>query len=307
MALAVLAALAMGACRLGPGSKGSGAVTLTVTSDFGSRVIATARRSKVPAAETVMRFLQRSTDVETRYGGRFVTAIDGLRASGGGRRSDWFYYVNGIEAGEGAAERDLAPNDRVWWDRHDWSAAMRVPAVVGSYPEPFLHGTKGKLFPVRIDCAAGAREQCDRVADRLDGDGVIAARSAAGSAAGESVLRLVVGEWGDVRREAAAELIEEGPAKSGVYARMGPDGRGGYELDLLDESGSVVRSAGAGAALVAATRFEQQQPTWVVTGTDRAGLARAVGLLDRRVLRHRFAVAATDGPPVALPAGEASR
>ena len=97
-----------------------------------------------------MRFLQRYAEVDTGYGGRFVDAIEGLRSgSRRGERRDWFYYVNGIEADAGAAEREVAGSDRVWWDYRDWGAAMRVPAVVGSFPEPFLHGSEGKRFPVR--------------------------------------------------------------------------------------------------------------------------------------------------------------
>ena len=88
-----------------------------------------------------MRLLQRTFDVTTRFGGNFVQEIDGV--SGGreaGRRVDWFYYVNGIESSMGAGERKLYPGDRVWWDHHDWETAMRVPAVVGAFPEPFRSG-----------------------------------------------------------------------------------------------------------------------------------------------------------------------
>ena len=115
-----------------------------------------------------MRLLQRKFEVETRYGGGFVQEIDGV---GGGRRSgrpvDWFFYVNGIEASTGAAARRLAPGDRVWWDHHDWGAAMRVPAVVGSFPAPFVSSSKGKRVPVRIDCGAGAQRACREVQKRL--------------------------------------------------------------------------------------------------------------------------------------------
>jgi hypothetical protein len=52
---------------------------------------------------------------------------------------------------------------------------------------------------------------------------------------------------------------------------------------------------------VAATRFEEQQPTWVVTGTDRRGLDAAVRLLTPRLLRDRFAVATLDGQVQPLP------
>jgi hypothetical protein len=67
----------------------------------------------------------------------------------------------------------------------------------------------------------------------------------------------------------------------------------------------VVQTLGSGTGIVAATRFEEQQPTWTVTGTDEAGLDRAVRLLDARVLRNRYAVAATLGGPLGLPATEA--
>ena len=90
-----------------------------------------------------MRLLQRSFDVETGSGGGFVQQIDGVA---GGRRAgrpvDWFYYVNGIEARVGAAERRINPGDRVWWDHHDWGVTLRIPAVVGAFPEPFLSGDR---------------------------------------------------------------------------------------------------------------------------------------------------------------------
>ena len=49
-----------------------------------------------------------------------------------------------------------------------------------------------------------------------------------------------------------------------------------FALELLDAQGRTVRTLGPGAGLVAATRFEEQQPTWVVSGTDTAGVERAV-------------------------------
>jgi hypothetical protein len=285
----------LGACSIGASSSRSGGTDLTVTRDFGARPVAHAREDPIRGGETVMRFLMRNADVDTRYAGRFVEAVNGTRsASEGGRRSDWFYYVNGIEAEVGAADRDLEPGDRVWWDYHDWTAAMRVPAVVGSFPEPFLHGSGGKLFPVRIDCGQHAADACDDVAKRLERAGVDASTTAVGAATGKQVLRLVVGEWQDIRSDGAAEQLEEGPGKSGVFARFAQAGGGSYSVDLLDAEGKVARTLGSGAGLIAATRFEEQQPTWVVAGTDLAGLASAVRLLDVRDLRNRFAVA-TDG------------
>jgi hypothetical protein len=298
--LIAAATLASTGCSIGPEAKGSGAL-LTVTRDFGAVALARASEKKLPAGETAMRLLQRRSKVETRYGGRFVNAIDGLRsANAGGRRRDWFYYVNGIEAGVSAAENRLHPGDNVWWDYRDWTAAMRVPAVVGAFPEPFAHGSDGKRFPIRIDCAQGAGDSCSDVASALEKADVNPSTAAIGAVTGKEVLRLVVGGWRDVRADAAARQIEQGPATSGVFARIGP-GPAGPELLVLDRLGRVVRRLPKGAGLVAATRFEDQQPTWVVTGVDEQGLERATRLLSRRLLRDRYAVATDGGEPISLP------
>jgi hypothetical protein len=306
--LLVLAGLGLGACGVGPGESDREGATLTVTRDFGERVLVQRRAAEVPGGETVMRFLQRNADVDTGYGGRFVDAIGSVRSGRArGEQRDWFYFVNGIEAGEGAAEREVAGGDRIWWDHRDWSAAMRVPAVVGSFPEPFLSGSEGKRYPVRIDCAPDADEHCDAAAGALERAGVEANIAGLGSPAGDELLRVVVGRWQDVRDDNASGMIEDGPRESGVFARVHLGGAA-FEIDVLDHGGRVVDTLGSGSGIVAATRFEEQQPTWTVSGTDDAGLARAVRLLTAPTLRNRFAVATDGRAPRALPArGEGSR
>jgi hypothetical protein len=303
--LVLLGATTLGACGVGAGDSDPEGATLTVSRDFGRRVLTEKRAETVPGGETVMRFLQRYAEVDTGYGGRFVDAIAGLRSgSRRGERRDWFYYVNGVEADAGAAEREVAGSDRVWWDYRDWNTAMRVPAVVGSFPEPFLHGSEGKRFPVRIDCAENAADQCQEVSERLDRAGVAPSTAALGSPSGDELLRVVVGRWEDVRGDNATQELQDGPAQSGVFARVRTGGAG-YEIDALDSQGRVVQTLGPGTGIVAATRFEEQQPTWTVSGIDKAGLDRAVRLLDAGVLRNRFAVAATLDGPLALPATQA--
>src|SRR5262249_42634388 len=147
----ILAVLASG-CGFGSGSSG-GKVTVTVSQDFGRTDLASSKSTKVSGGETVMRLLQTNFTVKTRYGGGLVPEIDGV--SGGeekGRKVDWFYYVNGVEASDGAAAHKLTAGDRVWWDHHDWGAAQRIPAVVGAFPEPFADGIGGKKLPVRLVC-----------------------------------------------------------------------------------------------------------------------------------------------------------
>ena len=297
---ALVAAVLAGGCGLGAGEEQPGGVWLTVSRDFGTHELGRNRRDTVPGGETVMRLLQRSFDVETRFGGNFVQQINGVA---GGRRAgrpvDWFYYVNGVEAGVGAAERRISPGDRVWWDHHDWGVTFRVPAVVGAFPEPFLSGIEGKRLPVRLDCVRAAEAACDEVRRRLAiADVVKVSTGLLGGSAGEAVLRVVVGRWTDIRRDPAVQLIERGPAQSGVYATMS---EAGSRLTLLEADGTTARTVGAGAGLVAATRLEGQQPTWVVTGTDQVGLAAAAAQLEQSALQDRFAVAVEDGRAEGVP------
>jgi Domain of unknown function (DUF4430) len=151
--LAVAASLAGCGGEAAEGDQGS--ASLWVTRDRGSRVLAT---SRVPAGVSALEALRRETDVETRYGGRFVQSIDGLAGSASSQR-DWFFFVNGLEADRGAAEVRLHRGDVLWWDYRSWRGRLRDPVVVGAFPEPFLHGWAGRRRPaaVRHEGAALAR------------------------------------------------------------------------------------------------------------------------------------------------------
>ena len=298
--LAVLAALPAAGCGFGAGDQ-TGDVTLTVTRDFGLETLHEGiDEEKATEGDTVMRLLTRKYDVKTRYGGGFVQEIDGV--AGGhedGRRADWFYYVNGIEAPVGAAERRVAAGERVWWDHHEWDAAQRVPAVVGSFPEPFKSGSECKRFPVRLVCPGEEERSCDEVENRLTDAGVQApSRAVLEQSGGQEVLRVIVGRWAEVRRDPVVRQLERGPRASGVFARPTSTGD---SIVLLDADGRPVRTLRAGAGLVAATSAEAQAPTWIVTGTDEVGVAAAAAALtDDRLERH-FAVAIDAGQDVPLP------
>ena len=286
-------------CGLGAGAAPS-AVQLTVTDDFGTHVLqGPGGPLKVVGQETVMSMLMRNYTVNTRFGGGFVQSINGL--SGDQQGSEpvaWFYYVNGLQAVKGAAATDVHAGDHIWWDRHDWSQTEDVPAVVGSYPEPFLNGYGGKRYPVRIGCASVTSRACRTVTARLRGEGVPAAIAAVGGGPEPEVLQVVVGPWKTIVSAPGALALRDAPGKSGVYARFGADGS---KLTLLDANGRAVRTLDAGAGLVAATRQEEEAPVWVITGTDEAGVNRAAEALDSVTLDDHFAVALAPQGTVPVP------
>lgn len=299
-ALALLATiLALPGCGVGSGEeRAGGGAELRVTRDFGQELLASAALDPVREGDTAMRFLQSEREVETRYGGGFVQSIDGLAGEGSDGSRDWFYFVNGLEAGVGAADYELSGGDVVQWDYRRWEAAMSVPAIVGAYPEPFVSGIEGKRLPTRVECEDDSSAACQEVKRRLGEAGVAATGAPLGAPASSEVLRVVVASWPVARDVRAAAPLERDPEESGVFARFAPDGK---TLALLDETGGEARSEGEGTGLLAATALPEQQAVWLVTGTDDAGVEAAARALDPDVLGDAFAVAATPDGPVRLP------
>ena len=301
VAVAALAPPVAAGCGFGEGEEreGGGAV-LRVTRDFGHRPLGEVRLASVREGQTVMRMLRSEFDVTTRFGGRFVQSIDGLEGEGAAGQVDWIYWVNGVEADQGAAEWEVAPGDRIQWDHRDWRAAMRVPAIVGAFPEPFRSGLEGKRRPVRVECDDVQSRSCKDARASLQAEGVPTSGASIGAPGTEEVTRLVVALWPEARGVRGASGLENGPEESGVFARFGGDGE---TLELLDEDGDVAREVrrGDGVGLVLALQPRAEELLWIVTALDEEGLEAAVRALDERKLRDAFAVAATGDRVEKLP------
>ena len=208
-------------------------------------------------------------------------------------------FVNGIVAGEDAAELAVHGGDRVWLDQHNTNVTDVIPAVIGSFPEPFIHGIDGKRLPVRVECDDPRSGPCAAVAEKLVALGVVAGRSIISRSAADDSLRILVGPWERLRgRDLEADSIDRGPQSSGVYARFDASGT---KLAVLDPGGGVAKTLGAGTGFIAATSAPERRPVWFVSGTDAAGVAAAARAFDESVLADRFALAISDDLPVAVP------
>ena len=298
-ALAALAvALACAGCGFGPGVAAKG-VDVRVTEGFGTTRVADARESKVTG--TVMQALQRSFKVSTRYGGGFVESIDGH--SGSSAQYDWFLYINGIQSPKGAAATQVHKGDHVWWDLHDWTATDSIPAVVGSFPEPFTNGFEGKRYPTIVECANAKAPPCTTVTNELSSFKIPVSHGALGYGSGNDSIGVVVGPWQTIDGELAAELVKFGPGASGVYARFVDDGA---KLELLDPAGKVARTFGPDTGIVAAVNGNgpgnsNAVPTWLVTGTDAAGVAAAAKAMTQSRLAGHFALVVHGGADYSVP------
>jgi hypothetical protein len=274
--LVLTALMALTGC--GPSRRtGSDEMAVTVTRDYGRTDFIALEHERVPQRGDLARILQ-------RYPNPRDTAT---------------LFVNGILAADPAAELQVHGGDRVWLDQHDEGIAPQIAAVVGAFPEPFVHGSDGKRLPVRVECENPRAGACSAVAEKLVALGVVAGRSIISRSAADETLRILVGPWKRLRgRDLESDSIDAGPRSSGVYARF--DASGG-RLVVLDPAGRPARTLGAGTGLIAATREKDRQPVWFVTGTDDAGVAAAARALDESVLADRFALAISADLPVAIP------
>ena len=197
--------------------------------------------------------------------------------------------MNGIESPIGSTDYDLAGGDRIWWDYRDWTAAMRVPAVVGSWPEPFVHGFQGTALDAGRSLAEGAVAPCNVVEPALTASG---ARTS-GLGDSDGTADIVVGTWSEIRHDPSRRRCSRAARiSSGVFARF----VGGEKplLELLNQQGQPAGSIGKGGGLIAALRPGDGPPIWVVTGTDAKGVAAAAALVGP-ALRNHYAVATQPG------------
>ena len=145
-----------------------------------------------------------------------MQSIDGARAAGREAAGRSTGSSTSTASRPTRARRRCActDGDRVWWDRHDWGATDDVPAVVGSFPEPFLHGIDGKRLPVarRVRRRRGRRlrRRSQRPAASTLGLSPRPRRRSATRSASET-LRVLVGPWRALRGDPTRHAARAGP------------------------------------------------------------------------------------------------
>ncbi len=272
--VACLIAVAVAAAGCGRVSDGAnqGGASQRVTGAFGARPLAD---THIRAGATALAALRAGTTVETSFGGKFVAAMHGLKSDRTGRR-DWFFFVNGLAPNHGADEQTVRPGDRIWWDYRPWGGGPSVPAVVGSWPEPFVHG-----YP---DAPGGV--QADPPLD----DPLRAAGARVAPA--PSRWRVIVGASDDlVRRDAAWRSAIADPRAAGLTVTIDAT-----HIGRLAADGHTFVTVPQGRAVAALILTGQQSEAggavMVVAGRDGAAATAAANRIARtpEVLQGRYAV-----------------
>lgn len=280
-------------------------IKLWVTNNYGRHKIF---QKEVPinVGETVLDLMQRNLQVETAYGGGFVTSINGIRSgfteTGSKKeKKDWFFYVNGVLMDRGVADYELKGGETVWCDYHDWGGSCFTPALVGAFPEPFVCGYDHSTQEVDLMLVGDRGDAADKLTRCLSQRGVKVRK----------VLKpeiiskrhnptILVGLGTDLLSCNGVQDLFDHANRTGIFCQW-KEGK----LVALDSQGQKVTSYGSGCGSIVATGtgMGDVAPLWIIAGVDQEGLERAIALLDSKVnsLAGSFNIIVTPQRIVSLP------
>ncbi len=283
-------------------------IRIMATRDFGQEIIFDTELE--PAGElSAMAALKRVAEVETAYGGGYVNTINGIYSgfTGGSKAEmDWFIYVNGIQCNVGALDYTLHPGDVEHWDFHDWSFNQSIPAIIGAYPEPFLHGYQGNIRPTLIVYSDSLREPAQGLESSLIRLGV------------NDVDTRNFNEITDREKEYCHLILVDTMDNKLIselnrnWKRMGfftyTDNQ---HLAVFNARGKTAAEYSIGAGIIQATQNPWnrnglgacENVAWAVTGTDKTGVINAIdALLNHHTeFRYAFAAVTVNGEIIRVP------
>ena len=119
-------------------------VTITITKDFGKELLI---EETIPVAPDIsaLEASKQVAEIETKYGGGFVSSINNVSSSYPNTQYDWFFYVNGFLSKTGASDYMVINGDSIVWDYHRWDNSQFQSAILGSYPKYFTNGYSGEI------------------------------------------------------------------------------------------------------------------------------------------------------------------
>ncbi|MEE8373471.1 MAG: DUF4430 domain-containing protein [Dehalococcoidia bacterium] len=275
-------------------------VRVVATGDFGAELLLD-EAVRVSPGTSAMQALKQVADVETRYGGRFVNGINGLRSQFPAK-DDWFIYINGISINKGAPDYSLRDGDIVHFDLHDWHFRMFIPAIIGDFPGSLLHGYEGKVRPTVIVYDDGLEQSARDLETSFRELGLteVSTRSA-GELAESDKQRSNLMLIGTMDSVLMSELNRAWD-RLGFFVHFGDS-----TMTVFDSKGELTAEYGAGSGVIQATQSPWnpkgigvcENVVWMISGTDRAGARSAVDALINQYDKFLYAFAAViDGGDV---------
>lgn len=301
----IVSLLAILPCGCQSQTSGEIAVRVIITQDFGNELLLD-EPVILNSGANALDALERVAKVETKYGGGFIEAINGVRSqySQTTVKKDWFFYMNGMSANVGLMDYELSDGDVEHWDFHDWSFHAFIPAIIGDFPQPFVGGYKGKNLPTIVVYDEGFRDAALDLAGELAKLGVQDVRAQAANELSSqdkehSNLMLLgtedldlISELNENRKLGFYIHFEEG--KVVVYDSRGNKARYESECGLIQATQNPWNSKGIGAC---------ENVVWMVSGTSESQVQNAIGVLanDHEQFRYAYATVIVDGEVIKVP------
>lgn len=248
-------------------------------------------------------------DVETKYGGGFVSSITGISSEYGGtsgKKKDWFFYINGLASNVGAGDYILQVDDVEHWDLRDWNYQQFVPAIIGDYPQPFRSGYGDKATPTAVVYEETFTAEAEALLASLKEKGVSYVSAVREDQLSEKAkkqcnLIIIAGPENGLISE-----LNKLHKKLGFYAYMELG-----KIMVLDAAGDASGEYGPSSGIIQATQNPWnpkgigagENVVWMVTGTDAVGVRSAVAVLvnDKDRLRYAFAAVVSESKIVKIP------
>jgi hypothetical protein len=282
-------------------------ITLVITRDFGKELIFE-DQVVVTSGSNAMTALQDAVEVETKYGGGFVNAINGLSSEfegSNGQKNDWFYYMNSLSCNMGAADYNVNPGDIEHWDFRDWGYYQMTPAIIGDFPQPFLDGYRGTVYPTTIVYEPVYGDEANSLMELLEKAGVNDVTALDINQLTEQVkarnnIILITGTDNELIRE-----LGEAQKKLGLYAYVENGSfilvdASGNKTPVNDECGIIQATQNPWNPKGSAAG---ENILWTITGVSDNAVKNAVSIIDTRFaeIKYAFAVAITDTAILRIP------
>ncbi len=283
-------------------------VRVIATQNFGQELIFD-KSVQIDAGTTAMDALKKVAQVETGYGGGFVSSINGISSeygSASSKKKDWFFYINGIVSNVGAGDYALKGDEVEHWDFRDWSYHQFVPAIIGSYPQPFLSGFKSMVVPTLVVYDAPFVAEAESLVDNLKQTGVsqlsaVSADRLSKESREQSNLIIIAG-----RQNSLTSELNSLHKRLGFYAYIEAG-----KIVVLDGAGNLSREYSQNCGLIQATQNPwnpngigaEENVVWMITGLDVDGVRSAAKVLinNHNELSYAFAIVINEGIIMKIP------
>jgi len=281
-------------------------IQLVVTQDSGSEVLYENILS-FEDGETLCDVMQNTEELSAKWKGSFTHEIMGIKKDNGGiggERKAWFFHVNGLCSDACAPGVGLNDGDVIWYDYHTWvSMSSANSAIVGSYPEPFVHGFRGEVNPSIIMASESHMEMAEALKESMLEIGVLDVEIKGFDV---SLIRdrigptIVLGEWDEIKGFDYIQALNKSYKKTGLNVRFMEEGIELHRFDgehvrTVSENGGIIVATGTGAG--------DRNALWLAVGTDLEGLEAVAELLteEPEKIKNMYGAAIVSGEVIRLP------